>query len=75
MKQFTREDLVAFMYNETSSLLSAAITKASKKDEEIRKELNSLMQVKDQLTEISHQPMQVSVDKIMLYAKLSCCPN
>lgn len=75
MTQITRNELVAFIYNETTSLLSEAITRTSEKDEAIREELNSLLQVKNQLGSLSYQPMKSTVDKIMMYARLSCCPN
>lgn len=75
MSKFTQEELVAFIYNETNALLSTSIEQAATRSSEIKEELNQLLQVKKQLSVMSYQPAQQTVDKIMLYARLNCCSN
>ena len=75
MKKFTQEELTAYVYNETSASLSAAITSASEKDAAIKAELETLTQVKNQLTAMSFSPSEKTIDKVLMYARLSCCPN
>ncbi len=69
MPNFTQEELVAYLYNETNALLTHAIKTSSEKDTEIREELNSLKAVAGQLNALNCQPRQEVVNRILHYAE------
>jgi hypothetical protein len=69
MPNFTQEELVAYMYNETNTLLTHAIKTHSEKDSAIREELNSLLAVQENLDSLSYQPGQLVISRILRYAE------
>ncbi len=72
MQKFTQEQLMLYLYDEASPILSLAIEKALKEDKELSKEMAMLKRSKKQLEglkKISSTPSQKTIDAILKYAK------
>jgi hypothetical protein len=69
MPSFTTEELLQFLYKETSPEQTAAITAALSSDWSLREKLSLLSSTQQHLNEISYSPRQQSVDFILNYAE------
>jgi hypothetical protein len=72
MKKFTREQLMLYLFNEASPILSFAINKALHEDYELKKEIEMLKRSKKQLEklkEIRESPGPKTINAILEYAK------
>jgi hypothetical protein len=65
MSNFTLEDLVQYLYKETSELKIAAIKAALKTDWKLREAFNQLKSGQENLEEIEISPREESVNKIL----------
>lgn len=69
---FTQEDLIRFMYKETSPAKTEAIEKALETDWKLNQRLNELMSVSEVLdTPAIQSPRRKSIENILEYAKKS----
>lgn len=69
---FTQEDLIRFMYKETSPAKTEAIEKALETDWKLNQRLNELMSVSEVLdTPAIQSPRPKSIENILEYAKKS----
>lgn len=69
MQNFTLEDLVQYLYNETSPEKTAAIKAALETDFELKEKLSVMATASKRLDALSFSPRKESVDKIMEYGK------
>ncbi len=70
MYNFTQEDLIQYMYKETSADKTAAITAALNSDYSLREAMNILEASHEQLNDIKlSSPRQQTIDRIMQYAE------
>ena len=65
MSNFTLEDLVQYLYKETSELKIAAIEAALKTDWKLREAFNQLKSGQKNLEEVEISPREESVNKIL----------
>lgn len=68
MSQFTQEDLVRYLYQETSESKRAAIRAALLTNEELRESFEKLLSAQQNLGSTSYSPSARSVDNILNYA-------
>ena len=68
MTQITPEDLVQYLYDETSERKSELIREALETDMELRETFNALLLSKRNLEETNLSPRPEAVDKILQYA-------
>ncbi len=68
MTQITQEDLVRYLYNETSDKKSELIREALETDINLRQSFEVLLLSKKNLEEIDLSPRPESVDRILQYA-------
>ncbi|MEO7959970.1 MAG: hypothetical protein ABIR19_00390 [Ginsengibacter sp.] len=68
MTQITQEDLVRYLYNETSDKKSELIREALETDINLRHSFEVLLLSKKNLEEIDLSPRPESVDRILQYA-------
>lgn len=72
MKQnFTKNDLVKYIYNETSNTETKAITKAVTKDVELNEEYELLMKSYHQLPKAKFEPSVATIQSILSYSQNS----
>jgi hypothetical protein len=71
MHSFTSEDLLQYLYGETSKEKSAAIKAALQNDWSLQEKLNLLSLTKDELSSVSFSPSSASVNNILKYAEKS----
>jgi hypothetical protein len=71
MTTFTQEDLVRYLYGETSPYKSELIRQALESDYSLREQLEQLEQSKKLLDQVDVQPRKELLDKIFAYAKKS----
>ena len=73
MQKFTQEQLMLYVYQQASPILSMAIDRVVKEDKSVAEEVNFLMLSKNVLDKASKEslisPSDNSVNKIMQYAK------
>jgi hypothetical protein len=69
MTNFTPEDLLLYLYNETSVKQTAAIEKALKKDWTLREKLNVLKASMERLDKITETPRTEVVLNVLNYAR------
>lgn len=69
MHNFTPEDLVQYLYNETSLEKKAAIEAALETDYTLREEFEGLSSDKKRLEALRLSPRKESVNKILNYAE------
>jgi hypothetical protein len=69
IKTFTQNDLIRFLYNETSKKETKEIHKALLCDSELRQQYAELTAQKNQLDEGLLQPSPVSIANILHYSK------
>ncbi|MDQ6843058.1 MAG: hypothetical protein M3Z92_01705 [Bacteroidota bacterium] len=68
MTHITQEDLVRYLYDETSEHKSELIKEALETDMNLRDSFDALLLSKRKLEEINFSPRQESVEKILQYA-------
>ena len=71
MQKYTTEDLIQYMYRETTEDESVAIEKAMQTDYILREKFEALKESMVQLDSIKESPRQQSVMAILNYAKFS----
>jgi hypothetical protein len=71
MANFTTEDLIQFIYQETSKEQSMAIEKAIQTDWTLREKFEALKDSKQRLNDILESPRPQSVLAILEYARTS----
>ena len=71
MHSFTSEDLVQYIYNETSTQKSAAIKVALDTDWNLREKYDEIMSAHKSLEKVTLSPRKKAVDNILAYAEKS----
>lgn len=69
MTNFTPEDLVLYLYNETSAEQTAAIATALEKDWTLREKLNVLKGSMERLDKLTESPRTEVVLNVLNYAR------
>ena len=69
MHSFTPDDLLLYLYKETSPEMTSAIEAELEEDYSLRESLNELMVSIDSLEKVELSPRKQSVDKILQYAE------
>ena len=69
MPSFTPEDLLLYLYNETSPEMTKAVEEALKNDWTLREKLNVLKISKQRLTNVIESPRTEVILKILNYAR------
>lgn len=69
IKTFTQDDLVRYIYQETTAEESIEIKTALIFDEELSDQLNELMKTVDLLKQVQVKPSESSIDKILSYSR------
>jgi hypothetical protein len=69
MQLFTQEDLLRYVYGETTPEITTAITEAIQNDWQLKEEYQQLMLVKSQLDTLRLSPSRRTIDAIMDYAQ------
>lgn len=71
MQSITSEDLLLYLYGETTPQQSKEIASALQNDWDVKEKYELLKGSIDELNEISYAPEQKTIDKIMEYAQKS----
>jgi hypothetical protein len=71
MHNFTQEDLLLFLYSETSTSKSAEIKAALETDWNLKEEFELLQSAHNQLKTIKHSPSSKTINNILNYAEKS----
>jgi len=71
MPEYTKEELIQYLYNETTGEQTLAIEKALQTDWDLQEKLNALKKSKDQLDTIVRGPRPQSIMAILDYARSS----
>ena len=72
MHNFTQEELLQYLYKETSTDKTAAIEAALSSDWNLREKLSELQTAQQQLNEVKPvSPRKATIDKILQYAEKS----
>ena len=69
MQLFTQEDLLQYVYGETTPEIASAITEAIQNDWQLKEEYQQIMLVKSQLDTVRLSPSRKTIDAIMDYAR------
>ncbi len=69
MHNFTPEDLLQYLYNETSQEKTVAIQQALEADWTLREKLEVITAAQMRLEKLSLSPRSETIDKIMAYAE------
>lgn len=70
MKQhFTQEDLVKYIYKETTIYESLAISEALVADPVLRMEYQELLESYQQLPKVTFRPTNQTIDKVLAYSE------
>lgn len=69
MHSFTQEDLLQYLYNETSTEKTAAINEALVDDWDLREKFNFLSSARQRLEIIKLSPRKQTIDNILNYAE------
>lgn len=69
MQIFTPEDLVQYLYSETSPQKSAAIKAALESDWSLREQFEALVSAQTQLDSQKYSPRQEVIDSLLLHAE------
>ena len=67
MNSITPDDLLLFLYNETSPEMTIAIKSALESDYRLQESMNELIISMESLEDVSYSPRQQSVDTILAY--------
>jgi len=68
-KTFTPDDLIRYVYNETTELENSEIEQAILVNVDLAESLKELHALKDDLESVQFKPSKQSVDNILKYAK------
>lgn len=71
MHSFTQEDLVQYLYNETSPEKSAALKAALETDWTLREKFDAISAAINGLEKLTLSPRKIAVDNILNYAERS----
>lgn len=71
MHNFTLEDLLRYLYNETSPELTARIKAALENDWTLREKFEVMASAKKRLDALKTSPRQETIDNILNYAEKS----
>jgi hypothetical protein len=71
MQSITSEDLLLYLYGETSSQQSKTIATALQHDWDLKEKYDLLKGSMNQLDEVSYAPEQKTIDSILAYAHKS----
>ena len=71
MHNFTPEDLLRYLYNETSTSETAAIKAALETDWTLREKYEVITSAQNRLEKLNMSPSQRSIDAILSYAEKS----
>ena len=69
MHSFTQEDLLQYLYNETSTQKTAAISAALEEDWSLREKFDLLKAAQQNLEVIKLSPRKQTIDNILSYAE------
>lgn len=69
MHNFTPEDLLQYLYSETSSARSAAINAALETDWSLREKFEVITSAQSRLEALKMSPSQKTIDNILSYAE------
>ena len=69
-ENYTTNDLILYLYNETDLTDTVFVQKAIDNDDDIAEEYSQLVAVKQLLDHLPVSPSSASVDSIMAYSKL-----
>jgi hypothetical protein len=69
MHSFTSEDLIQYLYKETSPEMTAAIKAAIANDWSLREKMNTIAAAQGQLDTVQFSPRQKAIDQILSYAE------
>jgi hypothetical protein len=69
MHNFTPEDLLLYLYNETSPAQTAAIKAALETDWSLREKFEVITSAQSRLESLKMSPSQKSIDNILSYAE------
>ncbi|MBS1510085.1 MAG: hypothetical protein JST86_04545 [Bacteroidetes bacterium] len=69
MHNFTPEDLLLYLYNETSPEQTAAIKTALENDWSLREKFEEITSAQNQLETLQLSPSQQTIDNILQYAE------
>ena len=69
MQKFTQEELIQYLYNETSSIKTAEIKAALEIDWSLREKFEVLNSAHKKLETLKLSPAQQTIDNIMNYAE------
>ena len=69
MHNFTSEDLLQYLYGETSTAKTAAIKNALQHDWSLKEKMELLKSSKSELDSLSFSPDTKSIDNILKYAE------
>ncbi|MDN3659062.1 hypothetical protein QWZ08_25685 [Ferruginibacter paludis] len=71
MHSFTPEDLIQYVYNETSTQKSAAIRGALETDWKLREKYEEIISAQQALEKVTFSPRKKAIDNILAYAEKS----
>jgi hypothetical protein len=69
MHNFTPEDLLQYLYKETSPVKSVAITAALESDWSLREKFEELTTAQNELQTLRFSPSRQTIDNILRYAE------
>lgn len=69
MYKFTPEDLIQYLYNETSPARTAEITAALESDWSLREKFEVITSAQKRLEALKMSPSQQTIDNILSYAE------
>lgn len=68
MTEFTQDDLLRYLYGETSEKKTAAIRAALQKDAKLRGDFDQLKSLQNNLDQLKASPSKKTIDNILKYA-------
>ncbi|MBN9349726.1 MAG: hypothetical protein J0H55_03495 [Chitinophagaceae bacterium] len=68
MTEFTQDDLLRYLYGETSEKKTAAIRAALRKDAKLRGDFDQLKSLQNKLDQLKASPSKKTIDNILKYA-------
>ncbi len=71
MHSFTPEELIQYVYNETSTQKSAAIKAALEADWTLRDQYEEILSAQQSLEKVTFSPRKKAIDNILAYAEKS----
>ncbi len=69
MQNFTPEDLLQYLYNETSQEKTAAIKAALESDWSLREKFDVIAEGRNRLEQLKLSPRKQAIDNILAYAE------